>query len=177
MKEKKEALVEQPVLSEEEQMKLKEKKALNSFILAMIANFGIGILISFLSVVGSFLTIALLLVPVCYIVGIVLSGISLGNVKKSKGVEKQPYKVFRILGLVFGIIGLVINILSLIFMVILLILVILAIIVGIVFLIGYVIMMVIGVLGAGASFSSIIAEILAAIGAGEEALVLLLALL
>ena len=151
-------------------MKLKEKKALNSFILAMIANFGIGILVSFLSVVGSFLTIALLLVPVCYIVGIVLSGISLGNVKKSKGVEKQPYKVFRILGLVFGIIGLVINILSLIFIVILLILVILAIVIGLVIFAVYIVMILV-------SGGAAITEIMEAMAASEGALVLLLALL
>ena len=144
----------------------------------MIGNFGIPIVASFLSMIGSFLTIAFLLVPLCYVAGIIICGIGLGMHKKSQGVENQPYKVLRLLGLIFNIIGLVMNIISVIIMIIAFIILALLLVAGIIFFVIWLITMAAGVAAGGAGIMAYIMQLLSSLGiAVEEAILLLVALL
>ena len=86
----------------------------------MVGNFGISFLTGLLATIASVLAafgiglLMFLLMPVLAIAGIIVCGIGLGQNKKAKGVQKQLYKIFNIIGLVFNIIGLVFSILTLI---------------------------------------------------------------
>ncbi len=175
MEEKKEVLAEEtPVLSDEEQMKLKEKKAITGFVLAMIGNFGIPILVSFISVIGSLLTIAFFLVPLCYVAGIIICGIGLGTYKKSQGIEKNPHKVLRLLGLIFNIIGIVFNILNIILTILIAIFLVILVIVAAVWV---VLMIIMTVAPAALSMFPALMELLTSLGMSTETALLALAAL
>ena len=94
-------VVEAPVEEEEkvetpEEVEAKQKKAaLAAFILGIIA-----------FVIGSWFG---------GLLGIILGAIAIGKAKKAKGIEVNPSKIFRLIGLILGIIGLVFGILDLLF--------------------------------------------------------------
>ena len=53
MEEKQEVVTQQPEINEEEEMALKEKKAISAFVLAMVANVGIWLLVNILGIISS----------------------------------------------------------------------------------------------------------------------------
>ena len=94
------------------------KKGLTAFILGCVALFvlwpciWVFVVISFVPYVGSL--IYTLIYWVSTIAGLIIAAVALGTAGKAKGVQKQPYKIFRTLGTVFGAVALALFILRII---------------------------------------------------------------
>lgn len=94
-----------------DKMKKKQKKALSSFILGIVAMFVVSMLTTVFGMVGSVFILPLFAMPLCFLVGAILNIIGLACGGAAKGVDKNPGKVFRVIGLVMNGLGLAWNIL------------------------------------------------------------------